>query len=51
SLYISKGQLATSNAQQVLKIKRIVEELGYEVATPAQARKMLSLKGADNVGF
>jgi uncharacterized protein (DUF849 family) len=51
SLYIGKGQPAESNAQQVAKIRRIVEELGHEVATPAEARAMLALKGGDNVGF
>lgn len=51
SLYIGKGQLARSNAEQVAKIRRIVEELGLEVATPAEAREMLALKGADLVGF
>jgi uncharacterized protein (DUF849 family) len=51
SLYINRGELATSNAQQVAKIRRILEELGMKVATPAQAREMLDLKGADAVGF
>src|ERR1044071_6482739 len=51
SLYIGRGQFATSNAEQVAKIRRIVEELGYAVATPAEAREMLALKGADRVGF
>ena len=51
SLYISKGVLAKSNAEQVSKIRRIVEELGHEIATPDEARKMLALKGADRVGF
>ncbi|MEI9850566.1 MAG: 3-keto-5-aminohexanoate cleavage protein [Sphingomonas sp.] len=51
SLYISRGQLAESNAQQVAKIRRIVEELGMEAATPAEARAMLALKGGDQVGF
>jgi uncharacterized protein (DUF849 family) len=51
SLYLGRGQLARSNAEQVTKIRRIVEELGYEVATPAEAREMLALKGADKVGF
>ena len=51
SLLIGKEQLATSNAEQVRKIRRIVEELGYEVATPAEAREMLNLKGADKVNF
>ena len=51
SLYIGKGQLATSNAEQVAKIRRIIEELSLEVATPDDARRMLKLKGADNVAF
>jgi len=51
SIYISKGKLATSNAEQVAKIRRIVEELGREVATPDDARAMLGLKGADRVAF
>jgi uncharacterized protein (DUF849 family) len=51
SLYISRGVLANSNAEQVIKIRRIVEELGFEIATPAEAREALALKGADRVGF
>ena len=51
SLYIGRGRLAESNAEQVAKIRRIVEELGYEIATPAEARAMLGLKGGDRVGF
>ena len=51
SLYLSKGKLANSNAEQVAKIRRIVEELSLDIATPAEARKMLALKGGDNVGF
>jgi uncharacterized protein (DUF849 family) len=51
SLYISRGQLAASNAEQVAKIRRIVEELGHAIATPTEARAMLALKGGDNVGF
>ncbi len=51
SLLIGREQLATSNAEQVQKIRRIVEELGHEVATPAEAREMLHLKGADKVNF
>ncbi|WP_163268648.1 3-keto-5-aminohexanoate cleavage protein [Chelativorans alearense] len=51
SLYISRGKLAESNAQQVAKVRRIVEELGSEVATPDEAREILELKGGDNVGF
>ena len=51
SLYIRKGTLATSNAQQVKKIRTVLEELGLEVATPSEARQLLKLKGADRVGF
>jgi uncharacterized protein (DUF849 family) len=51
SLFISRGKLASSNAQQVQKIRRIVEDLGSEVASPDEAREILGLKGADRVGF
>ena len=51
SLYIGKGRMATSNAQQVAKIKHILEELSLEVATPSEARAILHLKGGDRVGF
>jgi uncharacterized protein (DUF849 family) len=51
SLFIGRGQLATSNAEQVGKIRKILEELGHEIATPDEARKMLDLKGADLVKF
>ncbi|MCL4799445.1 MAG: 3-keto-5-aminohexanoate cleavage protein [Burkholderiales bacterium] len=51
SLWLGKGQLARSNAEQVAKIRRILEELGLEVATPDEARRMLKLKGRANVAF
>ncbi|MBE8147193.1 3-keto-5-aminohexanoate cleavage protein [Brevibacterium casei] len=51
SLWIGPGRLAESNAEQVEKMRRIVEELGMEVATPDEARAMLGLKGADRVEF
>lgn len=51
NLYIAKGVLAQSNAQQVAQIRGIVEGLGREVATPAEARAMLALKGIDGVAF
>ena len=51
SLFISRGKLAESNAQQVAKIRRIVEDLGCEVASPDEAREILALKGGDKVGF
>ncbi|WP_321877818.1 BKACE family enzyme [Paraburkholderia bannensis] len=46
SLFLERGKLATSNADQVRKIKRILQELSLEVATPDEAREMLQLKGA-----
>src|SRR5689334_1154030 len=51
SLWIGKGQLARTNADQVSKIRRILEELGLEVATPDDARSILRLKGKSNVNF
>lgn len=51
SLYLSRGQLAKSNAEQVAKISRILDELGLTRATPDEAREILQLKGARNVGF
>jgi uncharacterized protein (DUF849 family) len=51
SLYIGKGALARSNAEQVAKIRRIMEELSLEIATADEARKMLALKGGDQVAF
>jgi len=47
SIFIGKGELAQSNAEQVLKIRNIVEQLGHSVATPAEARDLLGLKGSD----
>jgi uncharacterized protein (DUF849 family) len=51
SLYISRGKLAASNAEQVTKIRRILEDLGHEVARPDEARELLGLKGGDRVAF
>ncbi len=51
NLYLERGVLATSNAQQVAKIVRIARELGIEPATPAEARNILGLKGLENVTF
>jgi uncharacterized protein (DUF849 family) len=51
SLYLSRGELAPSNASQVHKIRRILEELGLDIATPSEARELLRLKGAANVEF
>ena len=50
SLYIGRGKLAKSNAEQVAKM-RIIEELGYEAATPKEAREILGLKGPDRTNF
>ena len=51
SLYIGRGKFARSNAEQVAKIRRILEELSLEIATPQEARDILHLKGGDRVGF
>lgn len=51
SLFISRGKLAESNAEQVAKIRRVIEELGQEIATPDEAREILDLKGGDRVAF
>jgi uncharacterized protein (DUF849 family) len=51
SLFLGRGQLAPSNAAQVKKIRHLLEELGYEIATPDEARTMLALKGGDQVAF
>jgi uncharacterized protein (DUF849 family) len=51
SIYLGRGTKAQSNAEQVRKIRRILEELSFEIATPAEARKILNLKGRDKVGF
>jgi uncharacterized protein (DUF849 family) len=51
SVFLDRGRLATSNAEQVTKLRRILIELGYEIATPAQARERLRLKGAENTKF
>jgi uncharacterized protein (DUF849 family) len=51
SLYLGRGQLAESNADQVARIRRILEELSLEIATPAEARQLLRLKGLDSVGY
>lgn len=51
NLFLEKGKLATSNADQVAKIRRVLEELGYEIATPDEARVMLQTKGKDQVRF
>jgi len=51
NLYLEKGVLAKSNAEQVAKIIRIARELGIEPATPQEARGILRLKGLDKVNF
>ena len=51
SLWIGPGKLAESNAQQVRAARQVIEGLGLEVATPAEARSILQLKGGANVGF
>jgi uncharacterized protein (DUF849 family) len=51
SLWIAPGELAQSNADQVTKIRKILDGLSLEIATPNEAREMLNLKGGDNVNF
>lgn len=51
SLWIAKGKLAESNADQVRQVRGILEGLGLEIATPAEAREILQLKGPDRVAF
>jgi uncharacterized protein (DUF849 family) len=51
SLWIGKGQLARSNAEQVRRVRGILEGLGLEIATPTEAREILQLKGVDKVAF
>lgn len=51
SLFLGRGKLAVSNAEQVLKIRRILEELSFEIATPDEAREMLQLKGTATINF
>jgi len=51
SLWIGPGQLARSNAEQVTKARQIIEGLGLEIASPAEAREFLALKGGDRVAF
>ncbi|VFR32318.1 hypothetical protein ANDA3_0642 [plant metagenome] len=51
SLWLGPGKLAESNAAQVTRIRTIIEALDMEVATPAEARRILDLKGGDKVGF
>jgi len=51
SLMIARATLAKTNAEQVVKIRRIVEDLGRDIATPTEARAMLGLKGADRTAI
>lgn len=51
SLWICRGKFAESNAAQVVQVRKIIEGLGLEVASPDEAREILSLKGSDRVGF
>jgi uncharacterized protein (DUF849 family) len=51
SLWIGRGKLARSNAEQVMRVRGILEGLGLEIATPDEAREILQLKGADKVAF
>lgn len=51
SLYAGRGKMATSNAEQVAKIRRVLEELSLTVATPDEAREMMQTKGGDDVAF
>jgi len=51
SLWAGRGRLAKSNAEQVRSVRQIIEGLSLEIATPADARRILSLKGAENVAF
>jgi uncharacterized protein (DUF849 family) len=51
SLYLSRGELAKNNAEQVIRIREILSSLSLEIATPAEAREILALKGAENVAF
>jgi len=51
SLWIGPGRLAKTNAEQVAKARRLIEELGLELATADEAREILELKGGDRVEF
>ncbi|WP_439521270.1 3-keto-5-aminohexanoate cleavage protein [Marivita sp.] len=51
NLFITKGQLATNNAEQVDQVRTLLEEMGHDIATPDDARAMLGLKGAGKTGI
>jgi uncharacterized protein (DUF849 family) len=51
SLWIGAGRLAQTNAEQVTQVRKIIEGLGLEIASPDEARQILKLKGGDKVAF
>ena len=51
SLWIGAGRLAQTNAEQVTQVRKIIEGLGLEIASPDEAREILALKGGDKVAF
>lgn len=51
SLFLRRGQMAVSNAEQVAHVRRLIEEMGGAIATPDEARAMLGLRGGDSIGF
>ena len=51
SLWIGPGKMATSNAEQVTRIRTVLEALNLEIATPDEARQILGLKGAANINL
>jgi uncharacterized protein (DUF849 family) len=51
NLYLEKGRLAVSNAEQVARVRQVLEPLGFQIATPDEARATLGLKGRDKVAF
>jgi len=51
NLYLDRGRMAKSNAEQVAKIVRMAHELGIDPATPDEARQILGLKGIDKVNY
>jgi len=51
SLWIGAGRLAQTNAEQVTQVRKIIEGLGLEIASPDEAREILQLKGGDKVAF
>ena len=51
SLWIGAGRLAETNADQVTQVRKIIEGLGLEIASPDEAREILQLKGGDKVAF